>query len=123
MKTINVSGKRKTAIARATLKKGTGKIKINKFPLDSYSNEIGRLKIKEPFVLAGDVASKVDIDINVKGGGCSGQIEAIRLVIGKSLAEFDASLKEVFDNYDRHLLVADVRRKEQRKRPDGRKVL
>ena len=115
MKVINVSGKRKTAVARATLKKGTGKVRINKIPLELFSIEIARLKIKEPLVLAAEVANKVDLEINVQGGGQSGQISAIRLVIGKSLSQFDERLKEVFNNYDKHLLVADVRRKETRK--------
>ena len=115
MKVINVSGKRKTAIARATLKKGTGKIRINKVPLELFSTEIARLKIKEPLVLAAEIANKVDFEINVRGGGQSGQVSAIRLVIGKALSQFDERLKEIFDNYDKHLLVADVRRKETRK--------
>jgi len=115
MKVINVSGKRKSAVARATLKKGTGKVRINKIPLELFSIEIARLKIKEPLILAAEVANKVDLEINVQGGGQSGQISAIRLVIGKSLSQFDERLKEVFNNYDKHLLVADVRRKETRK--------
>ena len=115
MKIINVSGKRKTAIARASLKKGTGKVRINKVPLNLFSTEIAQLKIKEPLVLAGEVANKVDIEINVNGGGQSGQIEAVRLVIGKALAAFDERLKDVFTQYDKRLLVADVRRKEPSK--------
>lgn len=115
MKVINVSGKRKKAVARATLKKGTGKITINKKPLELFSTRIAQLKIKEPLVLSGDVVNKVDININVHGGGQSGQLEAVRLVIGKALAEFDPRLDEVFSNYDKHLLIADVRRKEPSK--------
>lgn len=115
MKPINVSGKRKRAIARARLKKGKGKITVNKVPLDVYPNEIGRLKMKEPIILAGDTAKKVDISINVHGGGKSSQVEAARLAIGKALAEFDNRLETVFSDYDKHLLVADVRRKETHK--------
>ncbi len=115
MKVINVSGKRKTAIARARLKKGTGQIKINKVPLELYGTKLAKLKIKEPLILAGDVINKVDIDINVKGGGSTSQVDAVRLVIGKTLAAFDDRLEKVFGDYDKHLLVADVRRKETHK--------
>lgn len=115
MKHIHVSGKRKRAIARATLKEGSGKIKINKMPLDVFQTKIARLRLKEPIVLAGDTAQKVDIDINVIGGGAAGQVEAARLVIGKAFAKFDSRLEEIFLKYDKHLLVADVRRKEPSK--------
>jgi small subunit ribosomal protein S9 len=115
MKPINTSGKRKRAVARGVLTKGTGKVKINNIPLDVYSSEIYRLRIREPLILAKDAAKKVDIDINVFGGGKSSQADAVRLVISKALAEFDTRLEDVFDNYDKHLLVADVRRKEPRK--------
>jgi len=115
MKVVHVSGKRKRAVARATLKAGSGKIRINKVPLEIFSTESERLRIKEPLILAGDTANKVDIDINVFGGGISSQVEATRLVIGKSLSQFDKKLEDAFSDYDKHLLVADVRRKETRK--------
>ena len=115
MKPINVSGKRKTAIARARLKLGTGKIRINKVPLEIYGTKFAKLKIQEPLILVGDVVKKIDIDINVNGGGSISQIEAVRLVIGKSLAAYDKSLEKVLGEYDKHLLIADVRRKETHK--------
>lgn len=115
MKTIHVSGKRKRAVARATLKAGNGKIRINKVPLEIFLTESERLRIQEILILAGDIANKINIDINVFGGGISSQIEATRLVIGKSLSQFDKKLESVFSDYDKHLLVADVRRKETRK--------
>lgn len=114
-KVIIVSGKRKSAIARAVLKEGSGRVKINNLLLDNYSSELYRMRIKEPLLLAGEDSKKVDIFVNVKGGGVSSQAEAIRLCIGKAMAEYNPSLKEVFLNYDRHLLVADVRRKETHK--------
>ena len=115
MKSIHVSGKRKRTVARATLKAGSGKIRINKVPLKIFLTESERLRIQEPLILAGDVANKVDIDINVFGGGISSQVEAARLVVGKSLSQFDKKLEDAFSDYDKHLLVADVRRKETRK--------
>ena len=117
MKTLNVSGKRKEAIARAAFRQGTGKVRINNKLLDLYEPKMYRLKLKEPLILAGELASKVDIDIDVRGGGISSQTDACRLVIAKSLVEHTKSekLKESFLKYDRNLLVADVRRKEPAK--------
>ncbi|MDP3765186.1 MAG: 30S ribosomal protein S9 [Nanoarchaeota archaeon] len=117
MKNINTSGKRKMAIARATLKQGSGLIRINSIPIEFIVPKMSRLKLMEPLILADDVASKVDIDVNVVGGGITSQAEASRLAIAKALVEFTKSdkLKDVFLNYDRNLLVADVRRKEAAK--------
>ena len=120
MKVIHVSGKRKTAIARATLKQGNGIIKINSKNIDIYEPKMYRLKIKEPLILAEDSAKKVDISINIKGGGQASQAEASRLVIGKALVRFHPPLKKTFLNYDRHLLIADVRRKEAYKPNDSK---
>ena len=114
-KVIHQSGKRKTAVARATLRKGNGKVTINNFDIETYEPEMYRMKIKEPLILAGDTAGKVDIDVNVFGGGFNSQAEASRLAIARALAEHDPKLEKVFDDYDRHLLVADVRRKEPAK--------
>ena len=117
MKVVHASGKRKRAIARATLRAGKGKVRVNKIFLDFYEPKLARLKLREPLILAGDVANKVDIDVNVRGGGINGQAEASRLAIAKVLAEYAKSdkLKEKFLEYDRNLLVADVRRKEAAK--------
>ena len=69
MKVVHTSGKRKTAIARGTVREGTGKVRINKVPLELYSPELARLKLTEPLKLAGDVVNDVDISIRVNGGG------------------------------------------------------
>lgn len=114
-KIINTSGKRKRAVARATLKEGKGNIKVNNRSLAIYEPKMYRIKIQEPLILAGDVSKKIDISVNVFGGGISSQADAIRLSIAKAMVEFSPALKEVFLAYDRHLLVADVRRKEASK--------
>lgn len=114
-KIISTSGKRKKAVARATLREGTGKIKINSCPLSTMSSEFVRLKIQEPLMIGSETASKLDIDINVNGGGTVSQADAIRLAIAKGLVEVNPKLKKTFLDYDRTLLVADVRQREARK--------
>lgn len=113
-KIINVSGKRKTAVARATARRGEGRIRINNTPLEIYTPELARLKIREALHFAGDHANGVDIDIDVRGGGVMGQAEAVRTAVARAIYEFtgDESLKESFLGYDRTLLVNDTRRKE-----------
>ena len=117
MKNIHTSGKRKRAVARVTLTQGNGIVRVNNIPIDFIEPKISRLKMQEPLILAEGMAGKVDIDINVIGGGITSQAEASRLAIAKALVSFSKNdkLKEVFLNYDRNLLVADVRRKEPAK--------
>lgn len=115
-KIINTSGKRKSAIAKATIKEGKKPfIKINNVSLEVFKPDMAKLRIQEPLLLAGDVTKKLSISVNVTGGGVSSQADAVRLAIAKALAEYNDSLRQVFLDYDRQLLVADVRRKETRK--------
>lgn len=119
-KEIHTKGKRKRAIARATLKEGQGKIRINGQDFKNFSDSILRLRIAEPLTLAPETAQKVDIDINVNGGGVNGQADAIRLAVARALVEFEPKLKKTFYEYDRLLLVADIRRKEACKPNDSK---
>ena len=116
-KIIHVSGTRKKAIARVTLKTGRGIIRINKNLLQNYNNKLQKAKIMEPLHLAGNLAKNIDISINVFGGGINSQAEAIRLAIARGLVDFtqNKNLKQVFLDYDRHLLIADVRHNEPSK--------
>jgi small subunit ribosomal protein S9 len=111
------AGKRKRAVAKATVIAGKGTVRINSRLLETIEPELLRLRIQEPLKLAGPLASKVDIRVKCNGGGFNSQIEAARLAIAKALVEYSGSeeLKEIYHNYDRHLLVADTRRKEMRK--------
>ncbi len=118
MKIIVSSGKRKTAIARATVREGTGRIQINKIPLDNFNPVIARLIIEEPLMIAGaDITSKVDIRVNVRGGGVMGQAQASRIAIARGLVNFtkSADLRKQFVEYDRTLIAGDSRRKEKKK--------
>jgi len=119
-KIIHTAGKRKTAIARATLSEGTGVVRVNSILLDNFQPKILQLKMKEPLILAGDLASNVDIKVNIKGGGQASQIDAARLAIGRALAKHNKKLEKVFLSYDRNMLVADVRRKEPCKPNDSK---
>lgn len=116
-KVVHTSGKRKTAIARGTVREGKGRVRINKCPVELYHPELARMKISEPLLLAGDIASEVDIDVKVKGGGVMGQAEAARMVIAKGLVQWtnDMDLKEKLVQYDRTMLVGDPRRSEPKK--------
>jgi small subunit ribosomal protein S9 len=114
-KPVNTTGKRKRSIARAFAKKGTGNIFINKKPLEIYEPEAIRLMIREPLIIGEDIAKKLDININVKGGGIFGQASAVRQAIAKVLVSHDKKLREKFLNYDKSLLIADIRRTEPHK--------
>ncbi len=119
-KSINTKGKRKSAVVRATLNEGKGLIKINGVMLYNLGNNFVKQRISEPLVLAGETAQKVNLDITAVGGGINGQADAIRLAIARALVEYEPKLKKTFEEYDRLLLVADVRRKETRKPNDSK---
>jgi len=120
-KVVNTSGKRKTAVARATVLKGKGLIRINKIPLELHQPDIARWKIMEPLNIAGNAVNNVNINVSVKGGGFISQANAIRTAIARGLVEFtnDSDLKTSYLEYDRSILVNDPRRKEAKK-PLGR---
>jgi small subunit ribosomal protein S9 len=111
-------GKRKRAVARCTVIKGTGAVLINSKPLENVKNEVLRLRLSEPLIIAGEGWKSYDFMVNVKGGGISGQAEAARQAIARGLVEIlGANLKEKFMEYDRNLLVYDPRRTEPHKPP------
>lgn len=120
---IVTSGKRKGAVARAMIKEGDGKIKINKKNYELL-HLFDRLRIEEPIKIYEKVLGKInlDADIFVHGGGSKSQIEASRLALAKAMVKFSKSkeLTNAFQNYDRNLLVADVRRKEAYKPGDSK---
>ena len=118
---ITRTGKRKEAIAKATIKPGKGRIRINSTPLEIYTPEMARLKMKEPVQLVGDRSDKVDVNINVNGGGVMGQAGATRTAIALCFVDYfeDPELEDLFKEYDRSLLVSDPRRKLP-KQPMGR---
>lgn len=123
MNRIIASGKRKTAVARAVLIDGNGKVKINEKDFKQLQL-FDRLKMEEPLRIAEKVLGKLSFDASIKvfGGGEKGQIEAARLALAKGIVNFSKSkeLEDAYFAYDRTLLVADVRRKEAYKPGDSK---
>jgi len=121
MRIINTSGKRKEATARAVIRRGGGLVRINGRPVELLMPDLARVKIMEPLTLAGERAQRVDIDVNVQGGGVMGQAAASRTAIAKALVDYlkDEELRGLYMHYDRSLLVSDPRRKLPKK-PLGR---
>lgn len=121
MKVAVASGKRKMATARASIVDGKGRVRINSKPIEFHEPLMARAKMMEPIQIAGDVVQKMDIDVNVSGGGVMGQAAASRTAIAKAIVNYtgDAELKKKYIAYDRSLLVSDPRRKLPKK-PLGR---
>ncbi|NMB66929.1 30S ribosomal protein S9 [Candidatus Woesearchaeota archaeon] len=122
MKIIS-SGKRKRAVARGVFVEGNGEVKINNQDYKTL-NYLDRLKIEEPLRIAKEVLENLSFkaDISVRGGGARGQIEAARIALARGIIKFTKSkeLSKEYLNYDRGMLVADVRRKEPRKPGDSK---
>jgi small subunit ribosomal protein S9 len=122
-KKMITSGKRKAAVARATITEGSGNVKINNRDYNTLQF-FDKLRIEEPIRITKEILGKTDFDvsIDVHGGGEKGQIEASRLALARAISEFSKSkeLTEAISDYDRNLLVADVRRKETRKPGDSK---
>jgi len=117
-KILLTSGKRKTAIARATIRSGKGRVRFNDVPIEILEPKIVRDKILEPLLQASDAVWKqLDIDIKVSGGGFMGQAEAARTALARALLRWtkSAHLQTVFTEYDRTLVAGDPRRREPKK--------
>ncbi|MFT4890681.1 MAG: small subunit ribosomal protein S9 [Halobacteriales archaeon] len=113
----NTSGKKKTAVARATVREGEGRVRINSQPVELVEPEMARLKMLEPFRIAGEQRDDVDVHVTVEGGGVMGQADAVRTAIARGIVEFtgDAQLRDAYMEFDRSLLVNDVRQSEPKK--------
>ena len=114
----NTSGKKKTAVARATVSEGEGRVRINSQPVELVEPEMSRLKMLEPFRIAGeDLRSEVDVDVRVDGGGISGQADAVRTAIARGIVQHtnDAELRDAYMEFDRSLTSNDVRQSEPKK--------
>lgn len=117
-KVLLTIGRRKRAIARARFKKGSGNIRINSLPLEMVENEMMRMRLNEPLMIAGEAWKGFDVKVNVRGGGTTGQIDAARQAIARGLVLLlGGDLRQKFMVYDRNLMVYDPRRTEPHKPP------
>jgi small subunit ribosomal protein S9 len=95
MEVVNTLGRRKTAVARAYVQKGSGEILINDRDYKSYfTTSVLQYKVNQAMLLT-KTAGELDVKVNVKGGGVTGQAEAVRLAIARALVELDANHKPV----------------------------
>lgn len=121
MGVINTIGRRKSSVARIYLQEGKGNITVNKKDYKEYF-PIGTLqyKINQPFMLT-ETEGKFDVNVNVKGGGVNGQVEAVRLAISRALVEVDAENKPALKAEG--LMTRDPRMVERKKpgQPKARK--
>jgi small subunit ribosomal protein S9 len=107
------TGRRKTAASRVFLRPGTGEVKVNGRPLDSYfPNDVLKMIIKQPLLLT-ETVEKFDIVATVTGGGSAGQAGAIRHGISRALLGFNAELRDRLKSAG--LLTRDPRKKERKK--------
>ncbi len=108
-----VVGKRKTAVARVWLLPGNGAITINRKPIDQYiTREMDKILIRQPLVLT-DTLGKYDIHVNVRGGGLTGQADAIRHGVSRALISITPELRPILKKA--RLLTRDSRVKERKK--------
>ncbi|MBN2250708.1 MAG: 30S ribosomal protein S9 [Candidatus Altiarchaeota archaeon] len=118
-KTAHSPGKRKRAIARATITEGKGNVRINSTFLDVLQPPIARDKIRVPLMLAADYVDlgKIDFNVNVAGGGPMGQADAVASSIARALLDWTESdeLLSVYHQYDRTLIAGDHRLTEPHK--------
>ncbi|HOD89696.1 MAG TPA: 30S ribosomal protein S9 [archaeon] len=120
VKVYNAQASRKNAKARITVKPGTGVIRINNYLLEAFTSSSPYKKelVLEPAHLIPEEFNKFDYDIIVNGGGIMAQLQAARSAIAKGLLKANhnkKSIKDKFLEYDKHLLVDDVRRQEPKK--------
>ena len=107
------TGKRKNAVARTRLYAGTGRILVNDRPFEEYfTREALRLIIRQPLLLT-NTAERLDVTVLVRGGGISGQADAVRHGISRALLEFDEKLRPALKGAG--FLTRDSRKKERKK--------
>ena len=109
---VHKIGRRKTAVARVFLSEGTGKITINKVDAQVYFSMLLQDKLHRPFVLT-NTENTYDVQVNVFGGGTTGQVEAVRLAIARALVEINPEFKPTLKQEG--LLTRDARKVERKK--------
>ncbi len=107
-------GKRKTSVAKVFLQEGSGTISVNNKKFEDFFTSVAeeRELLKNPFIFV-NVNNKYDVDVKVKGGGVSSQMDAIRLAIAKALCTINGEYRPILNQ--NLLLRRDSRIKERRK--------
>ncbi|HUL67944.1 MAG TPA: 30S ribosomal protein S9 [Burkholderiaceae bacterium] len=107
------TGRRKSSVARVFIKRGTGKVVVNGRPIDEYfQRETGRMIARQPLEVTNNITT-FDIQVNVNGGGESGQAGAVRHGIARALIDYDAALKQTLSRAG--LVTRDAREVERKK--------
>jgi small subunit ribosomal protein S9 len=107
------TGRRKSAVARVFIKPGKGQFVVNDKPIDAYfGRETGRMVVMQPLVLTNHVRT-FDVQVNVDGGGESGQAGAVRHGLTRALIEYDSTLKPALSKAG--LVTRDAREVERKK--------
>jgi len=110
---VQSTGRRKQAVARVRIRPGTGKITVNKRPIENYfPSETHRMIVTEPLRLT-TLEETYDVDATMDGGGVSGQAGALRLGIARGLVEIDEELRNTLKRAG--FLTRDARKKESKK--------
>lgn len=118
---ISCVGRRKAAVARVSLLPGSGEWTVNGRPLDDYfPRPTHRMRAEEPFTVAGPRKS-FDVEVRVRGGGLTGQADAVRMGLARALASLGDDERRAFR--EDGMLTRDPRRVERKKpgRPKARK--
>ncbi len=119
MEVINTVGRRKSSVARIYLKEGNGTITVNERDANEYfPTTILQFKLNQAVKIA-DLEGKLDIDITVKGGGITGQVEAIRMGIARALEKYNGELRAPLKKEG---LFTRDQREVERKKPGQKKA-
>ncbi len=113
MSVIHTIGRRKTSVARIYMKEGKGTVTVNgKDAKDYFPTDVMLYKVHQPFALT-ETTGKYDVNVNVVGGGNTGQVEALRLAISRALVQIDEENKPVLKAEG--LMTRDPRMVERKK--------
>lgn len=112
-----VTGSVKSAVARAVVKQGSGRVTINGCPAENWLYDPYRMLALTPLKLLPEHFKDVDVEVKVEGGGHSSQARAVMQALARGIAQWtrSSSIRNIFRGFDRHLLSGDPRRKEPKK--------
>lgn len=112
-----VTGSVKTSVAKAVIKPGSGRVTINGYPAENWLYDPYRMLALTPVTLLPEQFKEVDVEVKVNGGGHASQARAVMQALARSITNWtrSSSVRNLFRDFDRHLLSGDPRRKEPKK--------